>query len=408
MEFYYQGRDRDGVAVDGVCQAETSDDVASQLFRKNITPIRILKRKLKINLRAFFKFQPRRSKIHLEELMLFCRQMYALNKAGIPVVNAIVRLAETTNGTALSKILKKIVERISMGETLASALQRYPRVFSSLFVNVIKAGENSGHLDEAFLQLFSYLNLEDKTKRRLKSVLRYPSFVGIAFIIAFCVINLMVIPAFSKLFERFHQQLPLPTRMIMNSSNFMLDYWVYLLLGIGVGCVLLFSYIRTDAGRMRWHYYQRKIPFVGSIISRIHAIRFAKIFSMMFRAGIPTGKSLQLVAFAMGNDYVRDRIIEVRRLIERGSGFTQAFSESELLSPLALQMLIVGEQTGQIDEMLDEVADFYERAVDYDLSRLNDAIEPVLLIGMGVMVLILALGVFLPMWDVARLMRGGA
>ncbi|GAB4393311.1 MAG: type II secretion system F family protein [Gammaproteobacteria bacterium] len=404
LEFYYQGRDKSGAKVDGKMFALTSAAVATQLLARGITPIDIKEyqeqRSVFIYLRR--SFQP---KIKLLDLMLFTRQLFALHKAGIPLNLAMQRIAETLNHPVLREILSDVADRISSGETLAAALQHHEHALPRLFIPIIKAGESSGRLEEALHQLHGYLELEETTKARIKTALRYPTFVLIAIVVALLVINFLVIPAFAALFAQFKTELPLPTRIILAVSNFMIQYWPILLVCLIGIIVLTIAYVNTQQGRLYWHRLQRNLPVLGPIFSNIHTIRFARIFAMMFRTGIAIVEGLRLLGQAVGNDHVTRQIVIMQQRIEHGSTLTQAAQQAKILSPLTLQMFAVGEETGQLDDMLDQVAEYYEREVEYNLHRLTDAIEPILLGVIGVMVLILALGVFLPMWDIASLMR---
>lgn len=403
-EFEYFGRDINGNAIRGQRNANSADDLASSLAEENIYLIESqqlggLKKVLKKP--AIFQ-----KKVKNAELQLFCRQMQTLLKAGIPVVIALRRLSETTSDKYFSGILTEVLEHVINGRPLALALEQYPGVFSKLFVNIIKVGENTGRLDVAFLQLSDYLNLDIDTKKKISAAVRYPIMVIVAGLVALFVINILVIPNFAKMFQSLKGELPLPTRMLIASSNFLSNYWYVIIAFVAALLVALKVYMGTTQGRIACHKKMLAIPIIGWLMHRIYLGRFARLFALVLRAGISALQGIDMVAKATGNAYMASKIDDITALIARGNSIASACEETRLFSPLVIQMIMLGEETGSLDNLLDDVADYYEREVAYDLARLSDMIEPVLLIVMAVMVLILALGVFLPMWDMIGLAQG--
>jgi len=235
--------------------------------------------------------------------------------------------------------------------------------------------------------------------------LRYPTFVVIAISIAITIISLFVIPAFEKVFAGLGAELPLATRMLMGLSSFMQSYW-YVLLGILVLAVFLTKRaLKTERGLYIWDQYKLRIPLVGRILLRYTLARFSRGFNMSYTAGIPLSQALGFTSKAVSNSYIGEKIEQIRNGIERGDTLTRSATQTGIFTPLVLQMLAVGEESGSVDTMLNDVADFYEREVEYDLRNLSSAIEPILIIVIGAMVLVLALGVFLPMWNLGSTMR---
>jgi MSHA biogenesis protein MshG len=343
-------------------------------------------------------FEP---KIELEDLILFSRQMFSLSKAGIPMIRALTGLADSAVNPALRRIIDDIRSDLEGGQPLSQAMRRQQHVFSDLYIAIVHVGENSGRLDEAFAQIATYLELERETIKRIKSATRYPTFVLIAMGIGLLIINIFVIPAFSGVFAKLGADLPWQTQVLVGFSNFMVSYW-YLLLFISLVIVALVrTWVGRPEGRLQWHRWKLKIPVIGSLFERIHLGRFCRSFSMILRSGLPIVQGLHIVSQALGNDYMAVKVKDMRGHIERGSSFLQSSVQSDLFTPLVLQMISVGEETGAMDAMLAEAAEFYEQEVDYDLKGLADAIEPILIIGIGAMILVLALGVFLPLWDLS-------
>lgn len=405
--FRYSGRNADGAKVAGIVDGNSAEAVASELLGQSITPLTIeAQNAVDADVFASIGEFLRRKHVDLDELIIFCRQMYSLAKAGVPIIRAIAGLGESNRNLYFREVLQKVRSDLEGGVSMAVALNAHPKVFGTLFVSMISVGENTGQLDQAFRQLASYLELERETRKRIKQATRYPLFVLSAMAVALTVINLFVIPAFSKVFAQFNAQLPLPTRILIATSQFFQDYWWLLALLLGGSLYAFFKWIETEAGALKWDQLKLRLPIVGGIFERIALARFTRTFAMMYKAGVPLLQTLSINSASVGNKYIGQAILGMRESVERGEALTRSASASGLFTPLVLQMMAVGEETGALDDLFVEVADFYEQEVDYDLKQLADAIEPILIVAMGVMVLILALGVFLPMWELASAAKG--
>jgi len=409
-QFRYTGRDAQGARVTGTLQSASSDSVASELLAQQITPLTIEEQAGQgdEDVLAILQEKLRRRRVDLEELIIFCRQMYSLSKAGVPIIRAIGGLAESHRNLYFREVLQQVRADLEGGMNMAVALHAHPKVFTTLFISMVSVGENTGQLDQAFRQLAGYLELERETRKRIKQATRYPLFVLIAMSVALVVINLLVIPAFAKVFEQFKADLPWPTQVLIGTSQFFQDFWWLLLLLFGGGLYAFFKWIETDAGALKWDATKLRLPIVGGIFERIALARFTRTFAMMYKAGVPLLQTLSINSASVGNRHIGQAILGMREGVERGEALTRTASSSGLFTPLVLQMMAVGEETGALDDLFVEVADFYEQEVDYDLKQLASAIEPILIVAMGVMVLILALGVFLPMWELASVAKGGA
>ncbi|HCH01529.1 MAG TPA: MSHA biogenesis protein MshG [Vibrio sp.] len=403
--YQYQGRNAQGKQVTGQVDAPTEELAAESLFSRGVVPTSISrggKAKKEFDLADLFA-----TAVPLEVFIIFCRQLYSLTKAGVPLLRAMKGLTQNCTNKQLKEALEDVSTELTNGRSFSACLQLHPAVFTPLFVSLIHVGENTGRLDEALLQLSQYYEKEVETRKRIKEALRYPSFV-IGFIgIAMVILNTMVIPKFASMFERFGVGLPLPTRMLIATSNFFVDYWV-LLLALFVGAIFGFkSWVSRASGREKWDKFKLRMPLVGSIVNRAQMSRFSRTFALMLRAGVPINQSLALAAEALGNRFLEVRLLEMKAAIEAGGNISTAAVNSDIFTPLVIQMIAVGEETGRIDELLLEVADFYEREVDYDLKTLTARIEPILLVIVASMVLILALGIFLPMWNMLDVIKGG-
>lgn len=400
-EFHYQCRNQKGELVSGKRQADSEVILAKLLRQENLIPISINSQKAKSKNKEIHIKLPKlfKKKVDKDELQMFCRQMYTLIKAGIPVMMAIARLAETTRDETLKEALEMVLKRLNQGRELSFALKERRDIFSNLFINLVRVGETTGKLDSVFLYIADYLSLETETKKKVKTALRYPILVLVSTLVAILVINIFVVPTFAKMFKSANVELPLPTIILMTTSDFILNYWYLLVLITAVGIWGIRRFVRTPQGALKWSSWQLKIPIIGWLIHRIVLARFTRLYALVLKAGVTALEGIQLVGASTGNAYIEKKVKGVTDLIARGNSIGNSVSEIDLFPPLVVQMITLGEESGQIDTMLDDVADFYEREVAYDLVRLSDTIEPIMLVIMAVMVLILAFGVFLPMWD---------
>ena len=407
-QFRYSGRNAQGARVSGLVEAASLDQAANELLAQQITPLQIDAQQADKGADVLQQLleRLRRRRVELDELIIFCRQMYSLSKAGVPIIRAIGGLAESTRNLYLREVLQAVRSDLERGLGLAVAMNVHPRVFNTLFISMVSVGENTGQLDGAFCQLSSYLELERETRKRLKQATRYPLFVLSAMGVALAVINLFVIPAFAKVFEQFKAELPWATRVLIGTSQFFQDYWWLLLILLAGGLYGFLRWTKTEQGALHWDRLKLRLPIVGGIFERIALARFTRTFAMMYRAGVPLLQTLSINSASVGNRHIGQAVLAMREGIERGEALTRTAAASGLFTPLVLQMMAVGEETGALDDLFVEVADFYEQEVDYDLKQLADAIEPILIVAMGVLVLILALGVFLPMWELGSAARG--
>ncbi|MEC8296096.1 MAG: type II secretion system F family protein [Pseudomonadota bacterium] len=409
-QFKYAGKSTQGGPQKGVIEAASAQAAAQALLSQNIVPLTIVESKKRSAENEGDGFDITRlfqQKVGLDEMIIFSRQMYSLLKAGIPIIRAIKGLSENASHKRFQEILKDIADQLEQGRSLSSSMAKYEKVFTRLTISVVVVGENTGKLDDVFLQLALYFEREQETRKRIKSALRYPTFVLIALAIAMFILNLFVVPVFTQMFERFDTELPIMTRVLIGTSNFFVNYWWLLIIVIVGGIFAVKQYVNSSNGRLKWDKFKLKLPIVGSIIERSLLSRYSRSFSMILRAGVPLTAGLSLTADAVDNAHMQKRIKEMRQGIEKGESLLRVSKNSELFSTLVLQMIAVGEETGRLEPLLEESADYYEREVDFDLKSLTAKIEPILIGFVAVMVLILALGIFTPMWNMMSAVKGG-
>jgi MSHA biogenesis protein MshG len=406
--FQYKGRNQRGEAVRGHLDAASPDAAAAQLMNSGVIPIDIIIAKARADVFGALRARLAAStKISLTDLALFSRQMYTLLKAGVPIMQSLRGLRESTQNPALAKVIASLNESLDTGLDLNSAMRRHPKVFSSLYVNLVQVGETTGSLQEVFLQLTAYLEREKDTRDQIKSATRYPTFVVAAIFIAIFIINLFVIPTFAKVYAGFRIELPWATKALIASSNFTVAYWPMLVIAVITAIFSIRYYVRTPEGRYRWDKVKLGIPVVGKVIYKATLGRFTRSLAVMMKSGVPLVQGMTVVSRAVDNEYISDRIVQMRDGVERGETIARTAAATGMFPPLVIQMITVGEETGAVDDLMFTVADFYEREVDYDIRNLSTALQPILIVFLAIMVFILALGVFLPMWDLVQVTRKG-
>lgn len=403
--FIYKGRSGAGELVQGEIDAGSINAVAAQLSGLGVTPIDIQEKSSIDGIGTSISKYLNSKAPNIDDLILFSRQMFTLMKAGVPMVRSFTGLIQSTRNLRMVKAQQEILSSIESGRDLSSSMSQHSGIFSTLYISMINIGENTGRLEESFFRISQYLEREKETRERIKAALRYPMFVIAAIAIAITLINIFVIPAFAGMFAKAGVDLPWQTRLLMGTSAFFLVWWPYMLGALVSGGIGFNYYIKTEPGRYMWDRTRLRIPLAGDIIRRATLARFARAFSMALTSGVPLIQALTVVSRAVDNEYIGDHVLDMRTGIERGEAITKTAAQSKMFTPLVLQMMAVGEETGQVDEMMAEVADYYEREVDYDIKNLSASIEPILIVAIGAMVVILAMGVFLPMWDMAKVIK---
>lgn len=401
-EFLYQARNPRGELLNGRLEAGNASAVVAFLSNNSLIPVDIREAPPPSSLQLLIE-RLRLRRIARKDIIMLARQLYALLRAGVPLLSAIDSLRQTYGmDTQLGRILGEVRADLDAGRSLSEALARHPQAFSELFVSLVAVGENTGNLDATLLALAGYLERDEDTAGKVRRALRYPSFVLIALAVAMAILNYMVIPQFARMFKNAHVELPIFTKILIATSDFSTKYWWLVLL---LGLALWFgarAVVNTEQGRLRWDRYRLRLPVFGSLILKSAMARFARTLQLTGKAGVPILRGIELIARATDNRFIAERLQGMKTGVERGESLTRTAQATHLFPPLVLQMIAVGEESGNIDELMGDVADFYERETAYEIEALSARIEPIMLVIMGTLVLVLALGIFLPMWDMAR------
>jgi type II secretory pathway component PulF len=402
--FKYRVRDRAGKAMAGTIDAPNLQTAGDRLFQLGYFPIKIEEEGEMIPLN-FSDLRQRFQQVKFEDIIFFSQQLSTLYKAGVPLLTGLISLAEQSENKKMKIMLKAISQQVEKGSTLFEAMAKYPEVFTPVYVNMIRAGETSGMLGQTLDRFVTLADREMRTRQRVKEATRYPKIVVLSLVIAFGVLIAFVIPRFAEVFSRFNTPLPLPTRVMIGINNVFHTYWHIVLAALFGIPLLITHYIRTPQGKYLWDRFKIRIPVFGPLFLKIALSRFAYIFVMLNRSGIPILQTLSITSSTIDNVILSQSIEEIGKKVREGSSLTDAMSESGRFTPLVIQMLSVGESSGTLDEMLMRVTEYYDIEVENSIKKLSTYVEPTLTLFLGVVVLFLALAVFLPWWNLASLFR---
>jgi MSHA biogenesis protein MshG len=406
--FKYRGRSGRGESITGQLDADSVDAAATRLLNLGITPLDIVPEAVAGTTVSDLLHRLGAGRPGTADLVLFARQMYSITKSGLPLLRGLKGLAQSTHNVILRNALHDVLQSLESGRDFASSLARHPDIFPPLFLSMVRVGESTGTLDNAFSRLCEYLSQDQDVQDRVKTAVRYPLIVVVVIAIALTIITVFVIPNFAPLFKILGNDIPLPTKIIMGTSSFVRAHGVALLAGVAAAIVAFRRYLGTEHGRYRWDRIKLRVPVLGELLHQAVLSRVTRSLSISLDAGLPMIQALTLLARSAGNAFLAERLLQLRDAVERGDGLSRAATTAGIFPPIVLQMLAVGEETGELTRLLDEVSGFYQREVDYRLRNLTAMLEPLLIVAVGGMVLILALGVFLPMWNMIGKIGHGA
>ena len=405
--YAWRGRNNRGELANGELEAMTEGGVADQLLAIGITPVHIaLAEAPKGEQTEGLLARLNRKPVVIDDILIFSRQMYTLNKAGVPILRAFAGLQASATKPAMVDMFKDIRSSLDQGRELSASLARHQELFGAFYISMVRVGEMTGRLTEVFLRLNEHMEFERDVRERIKQATRYPMFVMIAMACAIVILNIFVIPIFAKVFAGFHTEVPLITRGLLGLSNWMVAWWPFLIAVTVAAVMAVRSYVRTPKGRYQWDSRKLKLPIIGDIILKATLSRFARSFALSSQSGVPLVQALTVVAQTVDNAFIGSRIEQMRDGIERGESISRCATATGVFTPVVLQMINVGEETGELDSLLFEIADMYDRDTDYAIKGLSAAIEPLLLAVIAGLVLLLALGVFLPLWNMGQAAMG--
>ena len=402
--FKYRARDGAGQAVAGTLEATGLDIARVRLGEMGYIPVFLKEGKagksgLSIN---FLK-----PKVTDKDIIVFNRQLATLFSAGIPLLRGVQGLAEQMQNKTFKEILLKVSADIQTGSSFSDALAKHPKVFSRLYINMIRAGEASGTLDNILGRLASLAEHAAETKAKIKAATRYPKIVVSAMIIALLILMKFVVPNFMAIFEQVDLELPLATRMLIEANHLFTNYWYILFGGAGVLFFTFRAYTKTHKGRRQLDLLKLKAPVFGPIFLKIAMSVFSRTMSTLNRSGLSIVDNLKICAEVVGNVPISEVINDIEQGVKRGESVTATIKKSNFFTPMVVQMMSAGEESGELDNMLVKVSEYYDMEVDYSIKNIASLIEPILLAFLGAVVLFLMLAIFLPMWDLTKLAERG-
>ncbi len=405
--FAYEGRNRRGELVKGKIDSPSPQAVAQWMIGAGLVPVRISAQAKDGDAGSLMDKFNGRGSLSSTDLLLFTRQLGTMVRAGLPMMQALAGMQSSCGNPKLAALLGKLREDLDQGLELSIAMSHHPHFFDDYYVSMVRVGEGAGRLDEIFSRLFAQLEFERDMRQKIKGALRYPTFVVIAIAIAIGILTIFVIPVFAKVYAGMKVELPLLTRILLMVSDFAVNWWWAVLAAMG-GCWYGFRlWVSRPAGRYRWDKFKLKLPLVGGIFDKAGIARFCLSFSIACKSGVPIDQAFTLVAKVVDNAFFEERINGMRDGITRGETMLQIAQSSGIFKAMEMQMISVGEATGEMEKMMEQVATMYQEELQYEVSRLGDAIEPILLAVMGGLVLVLMLGIFLPLWDLGQLAQQG-
>ena len=397
--YKYSAKDKKGQTINGTIQAASEAEVADILHKKEMVVFSVEFAKVSAT-----KSKRTDKKIKLDDLVVFSRQLATMIDAGIPLVNALGILAEQIENESLRGIVGNVRQDIEGGMSFCDALAKHPVVFSDLFVNMVKAGEASGMLNEILDRLATFMEKQAALNRKIISSLVYPAVVVSMAIIITAVLLIKVVPTFKGIFDSLGGTLPLPTQVLIFTSDLLRKYLLFLVLFLGVGVYLFKSYLKTKKGRYRFDRLTLKVPVFGPLLRKLAVAKFSRTFSTLVKSGVTILSALEIVSKTSGNKLVEEAVVNCSKSVRDGEPISRPLAKSGVFPPMVTRMISVGEQTGQLEKMLSKIADFYDDQVDAAAGALTSLIEPLVIAFLGIVIGGIVIALFLPIFKISQLM----
>jgi type IV pilus assembly protein PilC len=396
-EFTWEARARSGEVRKGVMEADSEDAVNNRLRQQQLNPVKVKKKSALLNMRFG-------SGVAVKDLVTFTRLFATMIDAGLPLIQCLDILSNQQSNKNFAAVLKDIKGHVEQGSTFSEALKRHPKVFDDLFTNLVHAGEVGGILDSIMSRLSIYLEKRQKLVRQVRGAMVYPSVVIVIAIGVMAVLLTFVIPAFESMFAEFgggKDKLPILTRVLISISNGFVTYLPFFVV-FTVAAVVTVSYInRQPRGKRFFHQSYLKLPIMGSVLKKIAVSRFTRTLGTLLQSGVPILDALEICARTSGNVIIEAGIMHVRQSISEGKNMAEPLAATGVFPDMVVQMIAVGEQTGALDQMLNKIADFYEEETDVAVAAMTSALEPILMVGVGGMVGVVLIAMYLPIFSLA-------
>jgi type IV pilus assembly protein PilC len=398
--FQWSGKTPRGIVESGEITAATKEDVITQLRRRNITPTVITEKPKKVSRFGLG------GGVKDKDIVVFTRQFATMIDAGLPLVQALDILSNQVENKAFGKTIAQIKMDVEAGATYADALKKHPRVFSELYVNMVAAGEAGGILDTILNRLAAYIEKSMKLKKKVKGAMVYPAVVTSIAVLVIAVIMIFVVPTFSKMFTSLGGVLPLPTRIVINTSNFIAGIGGLMVFGAIVAAVVFITqFRRTEKGKHISDKILLRLPIFGMLINKVAVAKFTRTLGTLVSSGVPILDGLEITAKTSGNKVVEYSIMDVRKGVVGGKTLAEPIMKAKVFPPMVTHMIAVGESTGALDAMLGKIADFYDDEVDAAVSNLTAMMEPMLMVFLGTTVGFIVIAMYLPIFRLITLIK---
>jgi type IV pilus assembly protein PilC len=394
--YSYNAKDSQGLKLSGIVEALDEHDAITVLHKKGLIVIAVKEERLK---------KVREQGVKLDDLVVFSRQLATMVDSGITLVQSLHILSEQAENKILSSVTLKIKEDIESGSSLHEALERHPKIFSNLYINMVKAGETSGLLDEILDRLASYLEKSSALQRKVKSSLVYPAVVVSMAILITIVLLIKVVPTFKGIFDSLGGTLPMPTQILIGISDILRKFFLYIVIAFAALIFLFKKYINTPKGRFQFDYNILRAPVFGPLLRKVVVAKFSRTLATLVKSGVPILNALEIVGKTAGNVVVEKAVTDARVSIREGEPISEPLSKSGVFPPMVVRMISVGEQTGQLEKMLNKIADFYDEQVDAAVSGLTSMIEPLVIGFLGIIIGGIVVALFMPIFKITELIR---
>jgi type IV pilus assembly protein PilC len=403
--FGYQAINESGVSVTGTIEADSVEAATSTLVGRGLIPSKVTAQTTARSLAALSRVLERLRPVKTMELILFTKQFRTMIRAGVPMMTLLQTLETQTEDNKLKQIIVTMRQEISEGASLYDAFHRHPRVFSPLYCSMVRAGETSGALPEVLDRLIYILEHEHKIRSDIRSALQYPIIVVSFLIIAFFVLLTFVIPKFSAIFTRQGIELPLLTQICVALYNFLVSYWVIAVVGLVVISIVMFYYLKSEKGKLARDTLLLNLPLLGPLFIKAAMTRFSSIFSILQSSGVAVLESMNILSGTINNKAITREFNQITERLEEGRGIAGPLRQSQYFTPIVINMIAIGEESGNLDEMLNDIAKHYDAELEYAMKRLSDSIGPMMTVGLAIVIGFFALAIYMPMWDLTRVVQ---
>jgi len=401
--FKYVAKDTQGRTVTGDMESSDRNGVVDALRKKDFIIISVSEAKSRM---GFSLASLTKKKVKLDDLVVFSRQLATMVDAGIPLVGALDILGAQMDNKTLGDVVMNVRHDVETGSSLSDAMAKHKTVFSSLFVNMVKAGESSGMLDEILDRLAAYLEKTSSLQKKVQSALVYPAIVSGMAVLITLVLLLKVIPIFKTIFEGFGAALPTPTLVLITISDFLQKYFVGMIIAIVVLTVFMARYAKSESGRRNIDGLSLKLPIFGILFKKVAISKFTRTLSTLIKSGVPILAALEIVGKTAGNKVVEIAVDNVRANVREGENIAEPLAKSKIFPPMVTRMVSVGEQSGELEKMLSKIADFYDEQVDAAVSALTSMIEPLIIAFLGIVIGTIVICMFLPIFKITSVVAG--